>query len=351
MAVVRAESVRDELLRLVHRGLDVRGFALAAAHALRRAVPFDGICVVMMDPATLLPVGHVIENGLPESTMARYMEIEIREADVNKFTDLARAGGRAASLSAVTGGVLDRSPRHRELRRPSGFGDELRAALVDESRTWGAIVLLREERTANFTPAEERVVGSLSALLADGLRRAMLLTELTAGDGADEPGPGLLVLADDGTILSANATAELWLDELGAEPGASLPLVIRTVALRARTGAADAIARARVRTPAGRWLVVRGSLLGDGAAVILEEARSPELAPLIADAYALTPRERSVTQLVAQGLSTSAIASRLFMSPYTVQDHLKSIFDKVDVSSRGELVARLFFEHYVPRLA
>jgi DNA-binding CsgD family transcriptional regulator len=33
-----------------------------------------------------------------------------------------------------------------------------------------------------------------------------------------------------------------------------------------------------------------------------------------------------------------------------VQDHLKSIFDKVGVGTRGELVARLFFEHYAPEL-
>jgi hypothetical protein len=69
---------------------------------------------------------------------------------------------RAASLGAATGGDLDRSARHRELRRPSGFADELRAVFVSDYGTWGAIVLLREARTADFTPAETRVLASLS---------------------------------------------------------------------------------------------------------------------------------------------------------------------------------------------
>ena len=82
----------------------------------------------------------------------------------------------------------------------------------------------------------------------------------------------------------------------------------------------------------------------------MEEAQPPELAPLIADAYGLTDRERHVTELVAKGLSTNDIGQRLHLSAYTVQDHLKSIFDKTGAGSRGELVARLFFDHYAPRL-
>jgi DNA-binding CsgD family transcriptional regulator len=122
----------------------------------------------------------------------------------------------------------------------------------------------------------------------------------------------------------------------------------RVVAEGAET--TSAIARARVRAPSGRWLLVRGSTLGEHTAVIIEPARMHELAPLIADGFGLTVRERAVTQLVAQGLATSAIGDRLHISPWTVQDHLKSIFEKVGVSTRGELVARVFFEHRAPPL-
>jgi DNA-binding NarL/FixJ family response regulator len=127
------------------------------------------------------------------------------------------------------------------------------------------------------------------------------------------------------------------------------------VADRARAIASGHTAvAATARVPAsGRWILVRGSVLGDGThartAVTLEPVRAPELAELIADAYGLTARERRVTELVAQGLCTAAIAAQLYLSNYTVQDHLKAIFEKLDVSSRGELVARLFVDHSLGR--
>ena len=346
----------------------MQDFSRAVTRILRRAVPFDGVCLLTVDPATLLPTGEVVEDGLPAAAMIRLTEIELREPDFNKFTALARTDQPTASLSGATAGDLDRSLRQRELRRPSGFADELRAVLSGTTGTWGALTLLREARSPHFTPAEVRFVASLAGALADGLRRAALIGDAVDGGDGDT---GLLLLAADGTVEMANPAAGRWLDELGAgdRPGGHLPLAVRAAASRARAAAADGandggggdadgpaapLARARIRTPAGRWVVVRGSLLGDGpgsrVAVLLEAARPPELAPLIADAYGFTERERLVTELVARGLPTSEIAGRLHLSAYTVQDHLKSIFEKSGTGSRGDLVARLFFDHYAPRL-
>jgi DNA-binding CsgD family transcriptional regulator len=74
------------------------------------------------------------------------------------------------------------------------------------------------------------------------------------------------------------------------------------------------------------------------------------MAPLLADVYGLTPQERRVTECVAQGLPTRQIANQLRMSTYTVQDHLKSIFSKTGTGSRGDLVARLFFDQRAMQL-
>jgi len=83
-------------------------------------------------------------------------------------------------------------------------------------------------------------------------------------------------------------------------------------------------------------------------AVVLEPAPTSEVAPLLLDAYGLTRRERDVAQFVLRGMPTAAVAAALTISPLTVQQHLKSVFDKAGVSSRRGLIARVFAEQYQP---
>ena len=351
------KRVREDLVGLVHRGADVREFAFGSARILARAMPFDGVFVVTMDPATLMPTGTVAENVPPPATYPRLKEIEFGGEDFIALRSLALSERHAASLSQTTGGILDRSERHREIMGPHGFGDELRAALVDDHATWGAVSFLRGADREPFSAADTARLEAVTAHLAEGLRRAVLLSRAAAEPPGGEDAAGVAVLAPDGSTVFTDEVAASWIDELGGT--GSVPPVVTAVAIQARTVMAGPvpegrIARARVRAASGRWLVVRASVLGDhpGApvAVIIEPARPHELAPLVADAYGLTEREREVTRLVARGLQTNAIAARMHLSSWTVQDHVKAIFEKVGVVTRGELVARVFFHQRAPHL-
>jgi DNA-binding NarL/FixJ family response regulator len=341
-------DIRTDLVRLIHTGRGVREFSLRAARIVSRSVGFDGVAVLPMDPATSLVTGAFVQNGLPASVTPRVIEIEHR-GDVNTFASLARSGRLAASLDLETHGELDRSVRHRELRAPIGLGDELRTVLVCDSATWGGLTLGRAAGSTPFAAAEVALMASLSRCLAEGLRRAVLLTALSAGDA--DRSAGLVLLRADNSIAAADASAEGWLAELGADAPVVAAVVSQARRIASGRDTTGTLARARLQTPSGAWVTVRASVLGGQTAVIIEPVAPHELAPLIADAYALTPRERSVVELVAKGLHTDAVAAALHVTSWTVQDHLKAAFEKVGVCSRGELIARFFFRHHAPRLA
>jgi DNA-binding CsgD family transcriptional regulator len=237
--------------------------------------------------------------------------------------------------------------------RPFGFGDELRAALRVDGLCWGLLCLHRSEGDSSFTAADAALLSRIGAHAAEGLRRT-LVADAAIHDW-DLDGPGVVVLGPDSNIESITPAASRWLAEL-AELDAprfdGLPTVVRSVIdrLDAMTGQIEDeawIPRVRVRAPSGRWLVLHASNLegpsgGPGRAVMVIEPASPAaLMPLTVAAYGLTAREVDVARLALVGLGRKTIASELHISLHTVNDHLKAIFDKVDVNSVGQLRARI----------
>jgi hypothetical protein len=87
-AISDRENTRGDIVRLVHRGLGVHEFTEAVTRILRRSVPFDGACLLTIDPATYLPTGEFVENGLSAAATVRMTEIELREPPARRAPGL-----------------------------------------------------------------------------------------------------------------------------------------------------------------------------------------------------------------------------------------------------------------------
>lgn len=367
-AAATIQVTRGKLNRLAHAGLDSFAYRERAIGDLRAALRFDAAAWWTTDPATALFTSCVFLPSPPDHAICAGVHgNELGDTDYNKFRVLARRTAKAAVLGAATGGQPERSERYRHILAPLHYEHELRLALSDDCALWGGIALLREPGAPDFTPSEARRVASLGRILTEGLRIGIAL-------GAAEidcipNGPGMLIVDEDLQILTMTPNAERWLDELTdgfprlPEAGSGwLPEVVRSVIARARQlhgsdAPDDRMPRARVRGSSGRWLAIYASRVREASpgsantAVIIEEARPSEIAPLIMHAYGLSPGEARVTSLVLQGLSTKEIAAEVHLSPYTVQDHLKEIFAKAGVRSRRELAARIFGQYHLPRVS
>ena len=347
-----AESSLDALVRLADTTPCAQELLEQAAVRIDRVVPTDGHFMAATDPETTLVIGTGIIRNLPADQCQPHWDYEFLVPDYLKYADIARSGRRVADLHDATGGRPDRSPRFKQYSAATGYRAEVRLAFTVGGAAWGLGQLNRVSK--RFTDDEKAWLERAAAIVARGLRRAMVAEPAPAA--TQSRGPGIVLLDGGGRVVSATREAVDWLDELEPELLMSdvgdlrLPFHAHGFATRVRAAYEDGEPqiRSRLRTRRGAWLLMHGAVLdGTGqVALIIEPAKSADVAPLIVEAYGLTSRELDVTRAIARGLGTGEIAAELYLSPHTVRDHVKAVFEKVGVSSRGELVHRVFAEHY-----
>jgi DNA-binding CsgD family transcriptional regulator len=316
---------------------------------IRGVIQTDAFFAGATDPDTGLCLGAGMAYNLADGVCHPFWEHEFLIPDYNKFADLTPADP-VGDLREATGGRLTRSARYRALNAISDLEDELRATLHAGGRSWGNLQLNRKTGGAPFSEADRAFLRAAAPLAGAALRRA-LLEEPAHTDPTR--GPGVVILDESGVIISATAEAEAWLEELADgwrkyTTNVNIHPELLMLSLSTLTEPGAVTRRVRLRTLNGTWLVAHASPLAgsEQVALVLEPAKASEIAPIVIEAYGLTPREIEVTRLTARGLSTDEIASTLFLSRHTIRDHLKAIFEKVGVCTRGELTSKLFAEHY-----
>lgn len=351
----------SEVRRLCYAGLDEETLLGEAAERTRRAVPLELYCMHANDPSSgLVTRGVLSDPGYGEVARVALERVQF-EDDVTPFGWMVRRRLAALSLSKTTGGRPERALRYREVMAPLGVEHEVRGVFALDGELWGSVTAMREPASPDFDAREVEFFRRVAPHLAAGLKAAALRSEALAeadGDGS----PGILVLDRAGRVLQHTGAAERWLRELGDlgpgwRVGDGLPSAVLSVmgALRRTLGPGtdrerSSVPRLLVRARSGHWLALHGAWTEPGSGregetmVVIEAARPREVAWLKTSAYGLTKREREVVDLVVRGASTRQISDTLFISEYTVQEHLSNVFEKVGERGRRALVKRLYLD-------
>jgi DNA-binding CsgD family transcriptional regulator len=310
--------------------------------ALHGLATFSVAALLLTDTESMLPFGGVVE-GLDPSQCAPFWDNELLDPDFAKFSSLARSAEPVATLSQLTDGDLARSPRYRALYEPAGGGDEIRVAFTTGTSCWAVAALVRSAELGPFPAEEPQAILELVPVVTRAIRSAVIRRDRATADQA----PTMLVIDSDASLVATTPGADDVLAELATQGvDIDVPTVVMAAARRAENLKNATGISTHARGSSGRWFRLHAAPLGDHQVAVVVEAAGPaDLVSIVLESYALTQRESEVVPLLARGLSTKEIATEMCISRHTVNDHIKTIFSKCDVTSRGELVARLFADH------
>jgi DNA-binding CsgD family transcriptional regulator len=279
------------------------------------------------------------EAQIPTEYEPFLAESEYSADEPHRFATLVLRKESMARLSDLPDRDRNRSLRFNNVWRPLGLDQELRVLFLAERMCWGGAGMVRSGH--DFTDRETDFLAAVAPAIASATRLAVRSEAQRLMQGAQ---PAIVVVGPRGELRAITAAAQDWQERFDQIAPGRFMVIMQLMAGGARTASSGGF-RARLRDARGQWAVLKASpLIGgddDQIAVTVEPATGDQLLGLLLAAYGLTARGREVCGEVINGHSTSDIAGRLFISSNTVQDHLKSIFGKVGVRSRGELVARL----------
>ncbi|MFN7943895.1 MAG: response regulator transcription factor [Blastocatellia bacterium] len=197
--------------------------------------------------------------------------------------------------------------------------------------------LLIESRTGLIVTDEaERPVGALEA--AQKQPDIILLDYDQAEDVKPDDLQSLLAVAPEAGIILLGEVSD---------PGDRLPVIQAGVmGFVHRNEPVEVLHKAIEKVHAGEAWLNRLTV-----ARLLRKSKTPELVGArhaeTARFQLLTAREREIVALVCEGLRNKAIASRLFISEATARNHLTSVFSKLGVTDRFELVVYAYRHHLV----
>lgn len=211
---------------------------------------------------------------------------------------------------------------------PSAISKSIRVLIVDDHSVVRTGLRLIIQGSPGLTIAGEAANRDEALALAARERPDIVLLDLDLGDES-----GAAIISE---LLAAVAEARVIILTGLRDPDVHRKAVmLGAMGVVSKENAADVLIKAIERVHAGEaWLdpsIVAGVLYEVSGKSKKGDREAEKIATL-------TNREREVVALIGQGIKNKEAAERLFISETTVRHHLTSIFDKLEVSDRVELL-------------
>jgi DNA-binding CsgD family transcriptional regulator len=345
--VAESTAARERVERICTAGADARTLRLQLLAELRRAVGFDAYAWVLTDPETRVGCAPLADVPcLPE--LPRLIRLRYLTA-LNRWTGLTQPP--VALLAEATDGDLGRSLLWRELLCRYDVADVATVVFRDGFGCWAFLELWRTGGHT-FDRVDAAFLRDVAPAVTAALRRSLARTFEPASRSPHQAGPLVLLLSPDLQVVRRTPGTQDALrllvprdDEGPPMPAGAYNLAAQLLAVEA--GVDLAPPSARVHLAGSHWLTLRAARLeGDAPrherdiAVTIEESSATERLSLFASCTGLSPRETELLGHLATGADTREVAALMFLSAHTVQDHLKSVFDKTGTRTRRTLLAR-----------
>ncbi len=309
-----------QLYTLPDQGTVVR----AVVDGLKNLVPFSSGVYIAMEASGLFRLdGHVLVD-IPEKALSAFTSYY---AAIHPFTlsGWVRRTNEAARISDfVPPNRLQNTEYGRDFLPMTSCFQELGVIMGAQGDHVGALCLHRQRLDRDFSDREVQIVNYLAPHMARAINSLQLLERLNAGEFSSET--GVVKMQADGEVTMNEAARKIPLG--GPDPLSPNHL--------AESGAAI------LETSRNRYRVrATNSTQGSEHILFFEPLPYTETLFKKLSRWNFTDRQREIVLKVIRGESNREIAMALSVTEQTVKEHLRNIFDKVEVHRRSELISRI----------
>jgi DNA-binding CsgD family transcriptional regulator len=357
-------EARQRVLQAAESGLSPTRLAHQLVRAISGAVHLDGYRLFGIDSTTLLINRLFAASDNDHSARMHFLRDVYLRTDALHYSDLRgliRAGLPAVALQehqrtswgyprALISEISehDHYRLYHEYRSPAGGA--LLANFTSNGRAVATLQAYRRDSSHPFRPTDVEFLRLMSPIAGQALALSIRREQAVAAPSTTPEASGILIVDGGGDVTFATPAGQAWSDLLSSEDGASehgVATPIWSAIAELRSG--RAMAGSIVATTKSGPIRIEASNGGEDRVVaVVISKEQPFALPGVPDEWPLTSTERRVVEQAIIGASNKSIAEALFVSEKTVEWHLWHVFEKLDVTSRSQLVSRFFQETLFP---